>query len=77
MRRIVMLLSVVALMAVMVAISVAPAFAAWEANGCRTGSFLVTPENESQAAIDKNLNGTICFVVHGDRAHYYDDRPVA
>ncbi len=80
-KRIAMLVTVVALMMVMLAMTVAPAFARWETNGCRTGSSPTTPENEIQAAIDKNGNAVICVVVHGHPVDgflkYYDDRPVA
>jgi hypothetical protein len=78
MKRIMALLTVVALIMVMVALSAAPAFAAWNpATGCRTGSFPIGPSTEYQFAVDQNQNGIVCEVIHGTRAHYYDDRPVA
>jgi len=76
MRRIVMLLTVVALMVGMLAMSVAPAFARWEVSGCRTGDRLVTPANTDQDLVDQNLNGSICRKETPKGFHYYDDRPV-
>jgi hypothetical protein len=78
MRRILVLLIVVALMMVMLAMSVAPAFAKWETTGpgagCRTGSFKTGTFNPETEAIDKNRNGLICEVVRGPRLHFYDDK---
>jgi len=81
MKRIVMLLSVVALMVVMLAMSVAPAFAAWEANGCRTGGSLygVVVPGTFEASKDRNGDGYVCYISNDTpqgfaRTHYYDNR---
>ena len=79
-KRILLLLSVVALMVVMLAMSVAPAFAGWEANGCRTGDVLAPdrlppqfPSPDGKRS-DDNL---ICESELGSgRVHFYDNRPV-
>jgi hypothetical protein len=63
MRRILVLLSVVALMVVMLAMSVTPAFAAWDAEGgqCRTGDRLLeTFGLPSLDKTDKNNDGYYC-----------------
>ena len=77
MRRMVMLLSVVALMVVMVAMSVAPAFAAWDAeNGaCRTGSYLSYIGNstsEYHHKVDRNDDNYVCYSPSQNRI--YDNR---
>jgi len=82
MRRSMMFLTVVALMMVMVAMSVAPAFARWETSGdsqgCRTGSLLVSytysPED------NKNADMFVCQIRRESgnfvRFVYYDNRPL-
>jgi len=86
MRRIVMLLTVVALMMVMLAMSVAPAFAAWQTTGpdagCRTGSTLLPNSAGTLYYLtDKNGNGFVCATTVGggsnEHIRIYDDRPVA
>jgi hypothetical protein len=60
MRRILVLLSVVAMMVVMLAMSVAPAFAAKDAFNCRlSDKFTTTPQFNSQAP-DRNGDGVWC-----------------
>jgi hypothetical protein len=83
-KRILVLLSVVALMVVMVAMSVAPAFAKWETEGpsagCRTGDVLAPdrlppqfPSPDGKRS-DDNL---ICeSESESGRVHFYDNRPV-
>ena len=77
MKRILVLLTVVALMVAMMAMSVAPAFAVWE-GACRTGATLVDTGPGSQFAFadvkDRNNDDRVCFFVSGDHAHYYDNR---
>ena len=78
MRRMVMLLSVVALMVVMMAMSVAPAFAAWDAeNGaCRTGGHLLyLPYNTTYPPYlkaDRNDDFLLC--VSPSQTRIYDNR---
>jgi hypothetical protein len=65
MKRILVLLSVVALMVVMLAMSVAPAFAAWDAeNGqCRTGGHLIaTGGNPLLEKEDQNNDDRVCWI---------------
>jgi hypothetical protein len=80
MRRMVMLLSVVALMVVMMAMNVAPAFAAWDAQGgqCRTGDGITTVGSYPPfVKLDRNGDGAVCYTV-SDRGVYrhYDNRLV-
>jgi hypothetical protein len=80
MRRILVLLTVVALMVVMLAMSVAPAFAGWEADGCRTldenVSTFLSPGAEKDGKFTSD--GRICERrwVGGNFVHfaYYDNR---
>jgi hypothetical protein len=84
MKRILVLLSVVALMVAMLAMSVAPAFAAWDAaNGqCRTGGRLTpTGTNSILQDLDQNNDGQVCAVqtsTGGTGGHaktqFYDNR---
>jgi hypothetical protein len=74
-KRILVLLTMMALMIVMLAMSVAPAFATWDASGCRSGSLLVSVTDETQAAKDKNNNDFVCQVLRAQRVNYYDDHP--
>jgi hypothetical protein len=76
MKCIVVLLSVVALMVVMLAMSVAPAFARWEPNGCRTGGHVVSVFNEEDRAYDRNGDTFICSILQGPQQvqHFYDNR---
>ena len=60
MKRILVLVTVVALMVVMTAMSVAPAFAAgWGENGCRNDDilFVATVQTVSK---DRNQDGFVC-----------------
>jgi len=83
MKRIVMLLTVVALMVGMLAMSVTPAFAAWYETSvpgvfCRTGD---SPQSVGPypafIEIDRNTDGYICFTWRGSGTHvhgaYYDN----
>ena len=81
MKRILVVLSVVALMVVMLAMSVAPAFAAWEGNGCRTGDPLVPSAGVLGVDGKSTSDGLICQARHaygpgGVYVHvsYYDNR---
>jgi hypothetical protein len=77
-KRILVLLSVVALMVVMLAMSVAPAFAVWQTEGpntgCKTGDLRALdlaqqiPVNGKRSADDY-----ACYDVKHDR--YYDNQP--
>ena len=62
MRRIMLLLAVAALMAVMMVASAVPAFARWEANGCKTGHDLLPTYigNGTWDFADKNQDGFVC-----------------
>jgi hypothetical protein len=76
-RRILVLLSVVALMVVLLAMSVAPALAAWQTEGrdagCKTGDLRALDFEQTHP-----VNGTrtqdqaICYDVKHDR--YYDNK---
>jgi hypothetical protein len=75
------LLTVGALMVVMLATSVAPAFAAWETNGCRMGDTLFPAADiigTDAAAKDKNGDGLVCIRFptnsHQKHAKIYDNR---
>jgi hypothetical protein len=80
MRRIMVWLSVVALMVVMMALAVAPAFAAgWDATGCKAGDtlFYIGPgsmQGMVYGPIDKNGDFYVCVNndPHGKSA--YDNR---
>jgi hypothetical protein len=85
MKRIPMLLSVVALMVVMLAMSVTPAFAGWvtepgpPSGGCKEGDELVPPDFSPDVVNGKRtLDDAICQSVefHGGdiKVHYYDNR---
>jgi len=79
-----MLLAVVALMVVMLAMSVAPALAAWQDNGCRSGDTLLyylNAQDPSAAYLaDGKWNNDFDACQH-HRANgtysYYDNRNVA
>jgi hypothetical protein len=83
MRRILVLLSVVALMVVMLAMSVAPAFAAWTGAGgaCKGDDFLwPTDSYPPLVKKDKNGDGWLCDDERqsnrlGTYSFYYDNRP--
>jgi hypothetical protein len=70
------ILVLMALMMVMLAMSVAPAFARWETEGisagCRTLG-QVTFADGGLEAKDRNNNGLVCVWLHNG-AHFYDDR---
>jgi hypothetical protein len=78
MKRILVLLSVVTLMVVMLAMSVVPAFAAWDAEGgaCRTGGILTTVQGPYDASKDRNGDNFICITLKGPNQNYiaYDAR---
>jgi len=61
MKRIVVLLTVVALMVAMLAMIVAPAFAAWDVEGgqCRTGATLVPVDPRLPGVVEKDSNGDL------------------
>jgi hypothetical protein len=73
------LLTVVALMVVMLAMSAAPAFAAWNSSGCR-GTDHPVPASDSPGVDGKRTDdGAICEHVRFNRNHgivltYYDNR---
>ena len=80
-KRIVLLLSVVALMVVMVAMSVAPAFAKWETEGpnagCRVGDVLVEDRLPPEISPDGKRfdDGFVCESEStSGRIHFYDNR---
>jgi hypothetical protein len=78
MRRIVVLMTVVALMVGMLAMSVAPAFAAWDAEGgqCRTNGHLTTVQGPYDQSKDRNGDGWIRVTLKGPNLTYfaYDTR---
>ena len=81
MRRMVLLLSVVALMVVMMAMNVAPAFAAWDAEGgqCRTGAGGITTVGSYPpfVKLDRTGDGIVCYKVSDQGVYrYYDNRLV-
>jgi hypothetical protein len=83
MRRILVLLSVVALMVVMLAMSVAPAFAAWTgADGQCKGDDFLFPTGTFPPLVkkDKNGDGLVCDDERRSNnsiySFYYDNRPV-
>jgi hypothetical protein len=79
-KRIAMLLSVVALMVVMMAMSVAPAFAAWDAEGgqCRTGDGITTVGSYPPfVKLDRNGDGAVCETLSNQGVYrHYDNRLV-
>ena len=80
MKRITVLITVVALMVGMLAMNVAPAFAAWDAeNGaCRTGShlfYISGSTNPYYLKKDRNNDGLLCYEP-GSR-NLYDNRPIS
>jgi hypothetical protein len=76
-KRILVLLSVVALMVGMLAMNVAPAFAGWESNGCRTQDSLIFAEGLPEA---ESVNGKrtadpfVCSTRTGSGFKFYDNR---
>ena len=75
-KRILVLMSVVALMLVMVAMSVAPAFAAW-AGPCRTGDQLVPVRTPKAQKSDRNGDTFVCQAhrgPEGTKVGFYDNR---
>jgi len=78
MRRVLLLLSVVAPILVMVAMSVGPAFAAvLNADGCRgTDHLAIVGIGQGYGRIDENGNNYVCVhqTPNGIR-HAYDDQP--
>jgi hypothetical protein len=75
-RRVLLLGSVVALIVVMVAMSVGPAFAAgWNSAGCKGDDLLFRTGGNDPARIDKNGDTYLC--VHENpqgHRHAYDNR---
>ena len=87
MKRIVVLLTVMALMVVMLAMSVAPAFAGWETSGpsegCRTGHLLIVVGAAHDPRAADAVNGKrsgdffICEYLGANGTWtYYDNRPI-
>ncbi len=81
MRRMVVLLTVVAMMVGMLAMSVAPAFAALNANGCRGDDQLLPVQSALQDRIDgkRTEDNQTCFGLvgaNGSNPHFqfYDNR---
>ena len=80
-KRIMVLMAVAALMVTMLAMSVAPAFAAWE-GPCRTGSFLyyhLSSGNQTALRIDRNDDGFVCATLSKpndplSEYRYYENR---
>jgi len=71
MKRVLVLLSVVALMVLMVAMSVAPAFAAWTGSGgqCREGDQLFGPLLPGTPVLDKKNRNGDQWLCTGERVH--------
>ena len=81
MKRIMVLMAVAAQMVVMLATTVAPAFAAWDAEGgqCRTGAGGITTVGSYPpfVKLDRNDDGTVCYKVSNQGVYrYYDNRLV-
>jgi Ni/Co efflux regulator RcnB len=73
MKRILLVLVVAAMMAAMMVASAAPAFAKWEANGCRTGDVPIAAGG-SQETASKDRNGDNVVCQPGDaKGPYYDN----
>jgi hypothetical protein len=68
----------VSLMLMMLAMSVAPAFAGWESNGCRTGHALVASSFSPGVDGKRTPDGEICQIRREGgvfvRFVYYDNR---
>jgi hypothetical protein len=83
-KRILMLLTVAALMVVMLAMSVAPGFARWESDGCRTDGFLyyhLGSGNQTLLRVDRNDDGYVCATLSKPNDplsdyRYYENRDV-
>ena len=80
MKRIVVLLTVVALMVGMLAMSVAPAFAAWNAVGCRGTDTLFPAQAPALQSIDGKFteDDQVCLAHRGHegtKIGFYDNRP--
>ena len=74
-KRILVLLSVVALMVVMLATSVAPAFAAWNPiTGCRGTDPLVFAEVAPGVDGKRTADGMVCSSRTGSGFKFYDNR---
>ena len=82
-ERILVLMSVVALMVVMVAMSVAPAFAAWDAAGgqCRTGGnlyFIQGTGDPYLLKLNRNSDQYLCYAYSNNPSstdfRFYDNR---
>ena len=79
-KRILVLLSVVALMVMMLAMSVAPAFAAWYQTSttgvlCRTGGgplYIGNTPSEYHHKVDRNDDNYVCYSPSNNRI--YDNR---
>jgi hypothetical protein len=83
MKRILVLLSVVAPMMVMLAMSVAPAFAEWQTEGpnegCRTEAFRVDETTISRGPLidgKRSDDGQICLDGSGPNLKLYDNKPI-
>jgi hypothetical protein len=81
MRRILVMLSVVALMVVMLAMSVAPAFAGWETGGtdagCRFGDLKFPDTIPGAEGVDgkRSDDGHVCVKRTNGGVKIYDNRP--
>jgi hypothetical protein len=80
MRRIVVLLTVVAMMVGMLAVSVAPAFAAKDSFNCRLSDRFVTTTGFTTAGIPPDRNGDGIFCIYGNtvtgKTTFTDNHPV-
>ena len=75
MRRVLLLLSAVALILVMVAMSVGPAFAAsWNSADCRGHDILFRTGGNDPAGIDENGDERVCVHETPGHQHAYDNR---
>ena len=81
MKRIMVLMAVAAQMVVMLATTVAPAFAAWDAEGgqCRTGAGGITTVGSYPpfVKLDRNEDGWVCYTYSVEKGYrFYENRLV-
>jgi hypothetical protein len=75
MRRVLLLVSVVALIVVMVAMSVGPVFAAgWNSAGCKGDDLLFRYGGSGPGRIDENGDGYVCVTGNAQGRQAYDNR---
>jgi hypothetical protein len=74
MRRVLLLMSVVALIVVMVAMSVGPAFAARNSAGCKGDDVLFRYGGSGPGRIDENGDGYVCLTGNAEGKQAYDNR---